>query len=154
MCLLWYKADVPFKLADWKRLSARLELARIQVAQHRREMAEGKAETQHLLDSAVMGIHPMAEYAVNVLLELAGQDPERRHKTGDRARELKALGRLRGDYGKVLDQLQNYWLAAHYLGYGRTPSTHYNASNIETCLSAVDELVTEVAAALRTLEKL
>ena len=106
------------------------------------------------LDSAVVAIHAMAEYAVNALLELAGQKTERHHKTGDRARELKAGGQLQGDYKKILDQLENYRLAAQYLGYGRIPSVHYNATNIEECLFAVDQLVGEVAAALRVSGKL
>ena len=105
-------------------------------------------------DSAVVAVHAMAEYAVNALLELASQKPERHHKMGDRARDLKADGRLQGDYKKILDQLESYRLAAQYLGYGRTPSVHYNATNIEECLSSVDELVGEVAAVLVASGKL
>lgn len=145
---------MPFKLADWKRLAARLQLARAQVAQFRREAADGEPRPQYLLDSAVVAVHAMAEYAINALLELAGLKTERHHKTGDRARDLKAGGRLQGDYKKILDQLESYRLAAQYLGYGRTPSVHYNATNIEECLSAVDQLVGEVAAALRVSGRL
>jgi HEPN domain-containing protein len=145
---------MPFKLADWKRLAARLQLARAQVTQFRMEATDGEAKPQHLLDSAVVAVHAMAEYAVNAQLELASQKPERRHKTGDRARDLKADGRLQGDYKKILDQLESYRLAAQYLGYGRAPSVHYNATNIEECFSAVDQLVGEVAAALRASGKL
>ena len=143
---------MPFKLADWKRLAARLGLARSQVGQFRVQAA--KYESTYLLDSAVGAVHAMAEYAINALLELAGQKPERHHKMGDRARDLKADGRLRGDYTKILDQLERYRLAAQYLGYGRKPSVHYNATNIEECLSAVDDLVVEVAEALRAAGKL
>jgi HEPN domain-containing protein len=145
---------MPFKLADWRRLAARLKLARLQVAQFRREAADGESKPQYLLDSAVVAIHASAEYAVNALLELAGQKPERHHKMGDRARDLRADGRLQGDYKKPLDQLESYRLAAQYLGYGRTPSVHYNATNVEECLSAVDKLVVEVEAALRSAGKL
>jgi HEPN domain-containing protein len=145
---------MPFKLADWKRLADRLQLARAQVAQFRVEAADGESKPQHLLDSAVVAVHAMAEYAVNALLELAGQKPERHHKMGDRARDLKADGRLQGDYKKILGQLESYRLAAQYLGYGRSPSVHYNATNIDECVSAVDQLVGEVAAALRASGKL
>jgi HEPN domain-containing protein len=145
---------MPFKLADWKRLAARLGLARTQVAQFRREAADGDSKPQHLLDSAVVAVHAMAEYAVNALLELADQKPERHHKMGDRARDLKAEGRLQEDYKKILDQLETYRLAAQYLGYGRKPSVHYNATNVEECLAVVDRLVAEVAAALRSAGKL
>jgi cytochrome P450 len=140
---------MPFRLADWRRLLARLGLARMQVAQFRAATAEERETLRHLLDSAILSLHAMAEYAVNVVLELAGNPPERRHRTGDRARELRLTGRLRGDYQQILDQLQTYRLAAQYLGYGRRPSVHYNATNVETCLSQIDQLVEETAAALR-----
>ncbi len=140
---------MPFKLADWRRLVARLGLARTQVAQFRAATAEDQKTLRHLLDSAIVGLHAMAEYAINALLELAGNPPERRHRTGDRARELRLMGHLRGDYQQILAQLEAYRLAAQYLGYGRKPSVYYNATNVETCLHRIDELVEETSAALR-----
>ena len=139
---------MPFKPRDWKSLVARLALAREQLLQFRQAAREQNQELRHLLDSAVISIHAIAEYAVNVLLELAGLAPERKHRTGERARDLKAMGRLKGDYKPILDQLQDYRVAAQYLGYGRKPSVHYNATNVETCLVEIDRLVEETVAAL------
>ena len=46
---------------------------------------------------AVISIWTVAEYAVNVLLELQGMKKEQWHRMHDRAEELRAGGTLRGD---------------------------------------------------------
>jgi hypothetical protein len=63
------------------------------------------------------------------------------------------LGHLKGDYHDVLAQLGNFRKFAQYGGYGRSGSTHYNATNVATCLSTVDQLVAETKTALTVAGK-
>jgi hypothetical protein len=144
---------MPFKLADWRRLMARLGLARQQVEKFRATSRDVQEHERYLLDAAVISIRDVGEYAVNVHLELRNLPPERHHRTSERARELQVLGHLRGVYDQVLDQLESFRQVAQYAGYVRRRSTHYSASNIETCLSTVDQLVAETVVALRAAGK-
>ena len=140
---------MPFKLRDWQNLIARLDAARRNLAEFRGTPADHRESSRYLLDQAILGIHAVAEYAINILLELANLAPERHHRTGDRARDLQAVGRLKNDYKPILDQLQNYRLAAQYKSYGQKPSVHYNAANVATCLAQIDALVAETNDALQ-----
>ena len=145
---------MPFKLSDWIRMLLRLELARDHVNKFRALPPAERTRNRHFLDDAINAIHAVAEYAVNVHLELRGQLPETTNDTGTRVKELRTLGYLAGDYTDVLEQLERYRKFAQYAGYGRSGSTHYNATNVETCLAAVDGLVEETKAALQTAGKL
>jgi hypothetical protein len=144
---------MPFRLADWKRLRARLGLASRHLAEFRAAAKEVRAELRHLLDEAINALHAVAEYAVNASLELHGQTAETGHRAGQRAQELHALGHLKKDYRDVLEQLEKYRKFAQYAGYGRSGSTHYNATNVEDCLLVVVELFEETDIALRVAGK-
>jgi hypothetical protein len=145
---------MPFKFSDWKRLLARLELGREHLQRFQEADKERQSEQRHLLDDAVNCIHAMAEYAVNANLELRGQPAETMHQLDKRARELLAVGQLKKDYAVILEQLGRYRKFAQYAGYGRSGSTHYNATNVESCLTAIDDLVAETDASLRAAGKI
>ena len=140
---------MPFKLADWQKMLRRLALA----AEQLRQFTEDPTD-RNLLDLAVFNVWTAAEYAINVLLELERMEKETWHRTDERARELKALGMLKQDYSKILQQLENYRLTAGYGSYVRNPSVHYSRKNVQDCLDAVVRLCDEVGGALQVAEKI
>lgn len=102
----------------------RLDNARGFVAEARAARKDGSPDTaQDKLDDAVLNAWRFAEYAINVLLELAGQKQERKHKHAERLDELRATGWLKSDYSKRLENLNLYRLKADYAGYSSAPST-------------------------------
>jgi hypothetical protein len=144
---------MPFRFSDWKRLRARLALARQHLAEFRAAAKDLRDDRRHLLDDAVNALHAVAEYAVNANLELRGQKPETGHRAGQRSEELHALRHLAKNYRDGLEQLEKYRKFAQYGGYGRSGSIHYNATNVEDCMSVVVELFGETDAALRIAGK-
>ncbi len=125
-----------------------LELARDARKAHDEATAEG------LLDDAVLYAWRFAEYAVNVVLELASEKQERSHKHAERVEDLRAKGWLKGDYSKRLENLRLHRLKADYAGYSSAPSVHYSPADFENCLTAMDELMAEVLEHLRREKKL
>lgn len=144
---------MPFSLEDWLWILQRLERARLCVRGFR-EGSSAEAGLRRLLEDAIRELHAVAEYAINVQLELAGLKPERRHAMDKRAADLVALGKLNGGYSERLRQLEEYRKKAEYLGYVTNRSVHFSATNVEDCLVSIDELIAETKAALRAANKL
>lgn len=135
-----------FKRRDWQKMLARLAEARV---------ALEAARTQpDMLDRVVWCVWTFSEYAINVVLELAEHGPETHHDQAGRSEELRAGGMLKGDYTRALRQLEDYRRKASYLGYATCPSTHYNLSNVRSCLESMEALKTEVEALLKAEGKL
>lgn len=145
-----------FKLNDWMTMVKRLQTAHTLVAQAReaRRAVADEEEAQGFLDDAVLYAWRFGEYAINVLLELAGLKQERQHKHAERIDELHGKGWLVGDYKKRIENLNTYRLKADYAGYSSVPSVHYSPADVENCLSAMDALRDEVTALLQREGKL
>src|SRR5688572_7748302 len=105
-------------------------LARLEVAREQLGRFAANPEDRNPLDYAVISIWTVAGYAINVLLEIDGRKPEQRHQTNERASELRALGKLQGDYEKILAQLESYRLTAEHSGYSKHASVHYSRKNV------------------------
>lgn len=139
---------MPYRSEDWMRLVQGLValadlLARARAADSR------SLQRQQFLDQAVWHAWRFAEYAVNVVLQLAGRPPEQHHQLPARVEELRAGGLLQGDYAGILEKLTRYRLKADYMGYSRHPSVHYSPSDLERCLRALEGLRDEVDGLLR-----
>jgi len=146
---------VTFKNDDWDKMVRRLERAHAQLVEAREARKSGdETAMQDLLDDAVLNAWRFAEYAINVLLELAAFKQERHHQQAERAEELKAAGWLEQDYKKRIDNLQSYRLKADYAGYSAARSVHYSTKDIENCLVAMAALKDEVVGHLRAAGKI
>ena len=144
---------MPYRLADWRRLVARLNLARERTGRFRDAPEAEKDQERHLLDEAVIAIRDTAEYMINVHLELRNMRPERRHHASDRARELHALKLLDEDFSDTLERLERFRQRAQYGGYVRQPSIHYSSADVDRCLLVVERLVGATREALKAAGK-
>lgn len=137
---------MPYRTEDWLRLIQ--GLATLSELRARATDSED-LQRQQLLDQAVWHAWRFAEYAVNVLLQLAGRPAEQHHQLPARVEELRAEGLLVGDYARILEQLTRYRLKADYMGYSRHPSVHFSPADVERCLRALEALRDEVEGLLR-----
>ena len=126
-----------FQKKDWLSRSDGLELAKESILKFREE------SNQIHLDEAVWHIWRFGEYAVNALLELAGERTDRGHDLGNSIEILKAQGWVSRDYKKILNQLERYRKKADYGSYSRSRSVHYNAGNIQQALDTLLQLQQE-----------
>jgi hypothetical protein len=137
-----------YKREDWLKMCTGLDEARQILADVR------AGADRDRLDAAIIALWRFAEYAINVVLEMAGLKPELHHQQATRARDLKALGLLQADYHERLDQLNQYRLRAFYAGYSSARSVHYSPRNVEDCLDTLTALRQEVGALLQARGKL
>lgn len=107
-----------------------------------------------LLDEAIWLCWSFGEFAVNVCAELNGHQPSQDHSQSAQARMLKDAGLLSGDYEGVLEQLERFRKKASHISYVKERSTHYNATNVENCLTQMEALRGEVEALLRLRKKI
>lgn len=128
-----------FDKDDWAKVLRRLKRAK--------ELVEGKPSEDDL-DNAVIQAWSSGEYLINACLELKDLPVVRNHTQHVKARELKDLGVLQGDYFDSLEKLQRYRKAAEYLGYDAQKTTHYNRQSVVNCIEDVAALLGEVEALL------
>lgn len=138
-----------YKARDWQRMCRGLVAAQTAVHQSRQPGTDREE-----LDVAVFHVWRFAEYAVNVILELAGRKADEHHQHPARVEELKARGHLTGDYREVLEQLNRYRKRAAYAGYSSELSVHYSPRNVQDCIDAMQALQAEVEQTLRERGKL
>ena len=130
---------------DWQERCKHLANARAYLATARADKSQ-----RDQLDLAIWSAWTFGEFAVNVCLELRGEDAEIHHEQATRAADLFALDYLQRDYSKTLEQLREYRLRADYGPYSKgSASTHYSPKNVEDCLDDMDRLRDEVEALLR-----
>jgi hypothetical protein len=140
---------VTYKQNDWLKMCAALAKAQASL----QAVRDGTAQRDDL-DDAIINLWRFAEYAVNVVLEMAGEKPEMHHHQPERVKDLQLRKLLSGDYVKRLEQLNQYRLRAFYAGYNRVRSVHYSPRNVEDCLESLIALQQEVEALLRDRNKL
>ena len=132
-----------FRPGEWEGLCQGLQAAEELILEFRRDQAE-----EHL-NLAVWHLWRFAEYAINAVLELRGEKPERHHLIAARVKALESRAVFQNSYHAMLDKLERYRLKADYGSYSSQPSVHYNATNVEDCLRDLRSLRGEVEGLLR-----
>lgn len=137
---------------SWLTVRDRLQQARESMTAYRSLPKE--QQDRRRLDEMVWLCWTFGEYAVNVCLEMHQRDVVKDHTQHSQAKLLHLEGLLTQDYSQRLEQLELFRLQASHLSYNRRRSTHYNATNIENCLDALESLAQEIEALLRLKGKL
>jgi hypothetical protein len=141
---------MPYKEKDWIDLVFGLENVRDLL-----EQAKSSPEKRgYVLGLAVLSLWTFGEYAINVVLELNGEDPEQNHRQAERAAVLALDGSLQKDYSFRLEQLERYRLKASHRSYARGRSDNYTSADVRNCLDEMLQLRAEVEAQLRAKGKL
>lgn len=135
-----------FSKEKWAKLKEGLSKAKSLLERYRKEAKESRDE--ELIDQALRHLWRFSEYTMNALLEAEGERPDRGHATDQSAKNLHELAVLKKDYSKRLEQIEKYRRKADYIDYARERSVHFNASNLEDCLSTLRELEAEAEAHL------
>ena len=139
-----------FRKQDWIEFCKHLDDAYVDLAAVRQDKNE-----RRLLNRAIWACWTFMEYAVNVLLELNGEEPETSHDQSKRVQDLKAAGLLQTDFSQVCDQINEFRLKAFYGNYtAGSKSTHFSTANVQRCLDQMAALRAEVETQLQARGKL
>ena len=129
-----------FDKSDWEKVQRRLQRAN--------ELVSDKPSEDDL-DTAVNHAWSSGEFLINVCLELRLPPVDRSHNQHLKARDLMAIGVLKGDYHDSLEKLQRFRKAANYLSYDAQKTTHYNRISVVNCLNDILALLAEVKSLLK-----